>query len=783
MKESIDEIFPQENENLITSKDSDDEVKEEIKENEINEEKVEKEEKEKINLFEIISDEEVKNIKKEDHELKKNIMYALNKDENIFQDSINENNLNDLNMDESLMIEFLSNKKNKFRNINPLRKQKPIEKKLEDSVKSKQLAIKELVTNLKTQYIIFNIRDFIRHYHLNANPYINEKQHKTIKIIQTLCLYLYGIIMLFEKPWFCYNGTTIPLPSSFTFHEKCEEKIEFSGIPFIYTDLMRVIEIIQMVIITVTKIIKYKSELILKKTNIGLSKFYNIIQIILYISLGLSLIDLVWALIARKFPIVNFMIRPFIYIYMLRRLRLNWISVLKVLWKTKIIYLILLMNIITFSCIGYFLFNRKGGFFESLGESFLQLYILLTTCNFPDIMFDAMKFSKFAIIYFIIYISLNYFIILSFLKTLYTNKYYSVNKSDCLEIIKSIFLNTYNQHIFNGKKFNYFLLEQKQIYSLTKAEFDNLLILFNLYNKSSDILNELNNIVERNPEAEMIANNRICKYLLDSYVVEIIINILCLATTICLISDKYAFLIINNIISLCLILEMIFLIYLLGIKRLVFHHIKRTIFHIINICVIIIVFILYYFISINDENKYSKVFKLFKIFTSIRTIRVFIFLDKFQIIQNIYLIIRVSKEMLYRNLVMLYSFFFIFSTLSIFLTGGTIKKNNFDNIEDIPKNYVNINFNDFGSSYITCFCLMMVNNINILVNSLSYNLSHKMFYKLYFATFYFFSTLILVNIIQTLLLEMYLISDNSPDNKKKKKKKPKNKNENDLIIN
>ena len=139
-------------------------------------------------------------------------MYALNKDENIFQDLINENNINDLNMDESLMIEFLSNKKNKFRNINPLRKQKPIEKKLEDSVKSKQLAIKELVTNLKTQYIIFNIRDFIRHYHLNANPYINEKQHKTIKIIQTLCLYLYGIIMLFEKPWFCYNGTTIPLP-------------------------------------------------------------------------------------------------------------------------------------------------------------------------------------------------------------------------------------------------------------------------------------------------------------------------------------------------------------------------------------------------------------------------------------------------------------------------------------------------------------------------------------------------------------------------------------------
>ena len=188
-------------------------------------------------------------------------------------------------------------------------------------------------------------------------------------------------------------------------------------------------------------------------------------------------------------------------------------------------------------------------------------------------------------------------------------------------------------------------------------------------------------------------------------------------------------------------------------------------------------------LSSNDEAKFSKIFNIYKIFTSIRTIRVFIFLDKFQIIQNIYLIIKVSKEMLYRNLVMLYSFFFLFSTLSIFLTGGTIKKHNFDDIKDIPKSYVNINFNDFGCSYITCFCLMMINNINILVNSLSYNLSHKMFYKLYFATFYFFSTLILVNIIQTLLLEMYLISDNSQDNKKKKKLKSKKENKKELIIN
>ena len=65
---------------------------------------------------------------------------------------------------------------------------------------------------------------------------------------------------------------------------------------------------------------------------------------------------------------------------------------------------------------------------------------------------------------------------------------------------------------------------------------------------------------------------------------------------------------------------------------------------------------------------------------------------------------------------------------------------------------------------------MMINNLNILVKSLTYRTNHKIFFQFYFATFYFFSTLILINIIQTLLLEMYLVSDHSLSNKDKNKK-------------
>jgi hypothetical protein len=169
----------------------------------------------------------------------------------------------------------------------------------------------------------------------------------------------------------------------------------------------------------------------------------------------------------------------------------------------------------------------------------------------------------------------------------------------------------------------------------------------------------------------------------------------------------------------------------------------------------------------NEKQKstYNLVFKTLKAFISLRTIRILVFLDKFRIIQNIYVIIRISKEMLSRNFLTLYSFILFFSTLTLLLTGGNIKKNSFDG-KEFPKNYEYINFNDFASSYIACFCLLMINNLNILVKSLTFNTPHKLFFEFYFATFYFFSTLILINIIQTLILEMYLISDQSlSDNK------------------
>ena len=746
----------------------------EKEEEEIEEEdKKREEDNEEININESKEEKDIEDLndyeirKKNDEDSDDNLIRYTASDVELF---FNQNDSSD-ELSKS-MRDFLQNNKNRFRHINPLRiKSKTYNKKSENKIKSQREAITELVTNLKTQYILFNIKDFIRQYQIKSNPYINTKIHKSIRILRNVCLYIYGIVMLFERPWFCYKGTTIPLPSQFNFIEDCEKTVEFMNIPFLYNDILRVVEILQTFLIAVTQIMKYRDEYYLKGTNTGVNKCYNIIQIILYFSLFLCLSDLVLSLIMGKFPIVNFVLRPFIYIYLIRRLRMNWTSILKVIWKTKKAYFVLFTNMITFSVIGHLFFYKKGGFFETFIQSVLELYILLSTCNFPDIMLEAMNISKFSFIYFFIYISINYFIILSYLKTLYTTKYYEVNKRDCLDIIKNIIKNKNNKHIFYGKNFNHFILKQKKIYSLNDDEYNNILILFNLYDKNSEIYEELIKLVETTPEMNMISKTKYGKYILKSKNVEIFVNILCIICTASLFSRNIFLVIFRLLVSLCLLYEPIIIIKYIGFTRFFNRHFNRVIFHIFNLIVIIISIYIFTVDQIKEQEKFETVFRMLKIFVSLRTIRVFVFLDKFRIIKSIYIIIRVSKEMLYRNLLLLYSFFLLFSTLSILLTGGNIKKKAFEDEDDsIPNGYVYVNFNDFGSSYIACFCLMMINNLNILVKSLTFQSRHKMFFQFYFATFYFFATLILINIIQTLLLEMYLISDHSLSGKDKNKK-------------
>ena len=684
----------------------------------------------------------------------------------IFKESEDSNQDNDIRRAESRFSTTISN----VSNINPLRDVHNENKFSHKS--SKKKAIMESIVNLKLQYIIYKIRDFIRKYQIETNTNFSPTVHKILRFLRNITLFIYGIIMFFERPWFCYEKATIPLPDYFNFTKYNESDTAFFGIPFINNYILRGIEIFLTLVLMVTQIIKIRNEYFLKDTKIINHKTYIRMQIVLFIFLIICLGDLIGGVCTNSFPILNFIFRAFVYIYMIRRIRRNIIRIGKVLWRTKTVFLLLFLNIILFAFIGFFMFQRSS-YFKDVIQAILQLYILLSTCNFPDIMLSTFQVTKLGVIFFVIYVFINYFIILSYLKTLYYTKYYQINKEDCLHIIKDIIQNDYNKNIFNLQKFNKFLLKQKKLYYLNNREYENLLIVLGLYNKYDEVFNEVNQMIETNSETKIIKNSIYAKYLFKSIWLEIIINIICIFFLVIINFNEDIVLIIFQFVwSLFIIIEFYLMIKFIGVRNTFFHHFNRVIFQLFNFAVIVCLIIIFVFGDKKEGNNHYKYAMLnLKIFLALRTIRIFVFLDKFKVIKNIYKIVRISKEMFYRNLFTLYSLFLLFSTCSILLTGGTIKKGAFDKIDDksIPKYYEYINFNDFPSSFVTCFSLLMINNLNIIVKSLTYYVElNQVAMEFYFATFYFFSTLIIVNIMQTLLLELYLISDfNTPEDKNK----------------
>ena len=95
------------------------------------------------------------------------------------------------------------------------------------------------------------------------------------------------------------------------------------------------------------------------------------------------------------------------------------------------------MNIILFAFIGYFLF-QKSRYFETPIQGILQLYILLSTCNFPDVMLSTFSNdNKFPFFYFLLYLAINYFILFTLLKTLYYTHYFDSLKAEARKAIEA----------------------------------------------------------------------------------------------------------------------------------------------------------------------------------------------------------------------------------------------------------------------------------------------------------------------------------------------------------
>ncbi len=123
------------------------------------------------------------------------------------------------------------------------------------------------------------------------------------------------------------------------------------GFPIIPEFVQCFIEIFLILIMSILILKNYKYKLILKQHPSKIRIF------IILISFTICVLDLMISTIKGIFPMINFIVRSFLIIFLSKKLRIQWIKLLKIIYLTRNLIFILILDILFFAVIGHILFN------------------------------------------------------------------------------------------------------------------------------------------------------------------------------------------------------------------------------------------------------------------------------------------------------------------------------------------------------------------------------------------------------------------------------------------
>ncbi|MEQ2270039.1 Two pore calcium channel protein 1, partial [Xenotaenia resolanae] len=94
------------------------------------------------------------------------------------------------------------------------------------------------------------------------------------------------------------------------------------------------------------------------------------------------------------------------------------------------ILLLLLFFMVIFAILGFCLFstNTADPYFNSLENSLVSLFVLLTTANFPDVMMPAYSKNRWSCVFFIVYLSIELYFIMNLLLAVVFDTFNDVEK-------------------------------------------------------------------------------------------------------------------------------------------------------------------------------------------------------------------------------------------------------------------------------------------------------------------------------------------------------------------
>ena len=109
-------------------------------------------------------------------------------------------------------------------------------------------------------------------------------------------------------------------------------------------------------------------------------------------------------------------VRPFFLIYHVHALRRSFLSVILTLREVVTLVGLLFFSIFLFALVGMVIFvgtPEEDMYFSSLFDAYLNLVVLLTTANYPDVMMPAYNYSRWNVIYFVLFLCFGVYFLLN----------------------------------------------------------------------------------------------------------------------------------------------------------------------------------------------------------------------------------------------------------------------------------------------------------------------------------------------------------------------------------
>ena len=230
-------------------------------------------------------------------------------------------------------------------------------------MKEKDEDLYDLSEDLRLQLVVLELEDKINKYIYDTHKESMKKKYRIIRIAKGIIIFLYTILVFFEKPIFCYNSTTFYNRENKE-DNKCPPDLAYLNEKlFINEFLYRYIEIVFLISFVFMKILHFKLKKIdiFKKINL-----YNIIQYIIFLLILLCLIDIILSLILDYYPLINFFCRGILIILLIKSQRKMWEILFKIFYHTRVLTFLIFCVMLFFGIVGFYLFGNKSDDFSTV---------------------------------------------------------------------------------------------------------------------------------------------------------------------------------------------------------------------------------------------------------------------------------------------------------------------------------------------------------------------------------------------------------------------------------